>query len=273
MYGIDVADTDGSVNWAEVKNSSKTFAFVKATEGKTLKDSSFSHHWPIIKQYAIARGAYHYFTMTSDPKDQANEFLKTMGKLEPGDLPPVLDVERTYRNGKEVPIDPSSYVDHMQQWLAVVEQALIQQTGKKIKPIIYTGPSFWTDALGDPREFGDYPLWIANYDVPTPSVPLCWGQGNWLIHQYKGDVPNVPGVSDRADLDRFNSFQQGAKGSIVKGIQQRLKNLTKPEFDPGNLDGNFTLQTEKAIMAFQKSNNLQVDGIVSLKTWLQLLWA
>ena len=272
MYGIDVYEKDGSVDWAAVKNSGKTFAFVKATEGKTLKDSRFSHHWPIIKQYGLARGAYHFFTMTSDPKDQAMEFLNTMGKLSSGDLPPVLDAEPTYKNGVEVPVDPTAFIDHMKQWLAVVEQTLAQQTGKKIKPIIYTAPNFWNETLGDPRDFGDYPLWVAHYGVPTPSAPLCWGEGNWLIHQYQGDVEDVAGVSNRADLNRFNGFQQGAKGSLVREIQQRLKDLKKPDFDPDHVDGNFDAQTEKAVIAFQKFYKLQADGIVGLKTWVQLLW-
>lgn len=268
MYGIDVAETDGRVDWAAVKNSGKTFAFVKATEGKTIKDSAFPRHWSVLKMYGLPRGAYHFFHMTSDARQQANEFLKTMGKLQPGDLPPVLDVE--VADGE----DSYTVVVRMKQWLSVVEQALEQQTGKKIKPIIYTAPYFWNDNLGDPHDFSDYPLWIAHYDVSEPSVPDCWGKGNWLIHQYAGDVENVPGVSGQADLNRFNSFQPGIRGSsIVKDIQQRLKDLKKPEFDPGNVDGNFASMTKNAVIAFQKSMNLQADGIVGIKTWLQLLWA
>ncbi len=279
MYGIDVAENDGSVNWAEVKNSGKIFAFVKATEGKTLKDGLFSHHWPTIKKYDIARGAYHFFhPRTSQPIDQAHAFLKTVGNLTPGDLPPVLDVETTDNQDVDQEqanigsTDRNNIINEIKQWLKVVEDAIQQQTGKKIRPIIYTGFNFWQNILGDPHDFADYPLWIAHYGVQTPSIPASWGSGNWLIHQYRGDVPNVPGVSNQADLNRFNSFQLGSKGSIVKGIQQRLKDFKKPEFDPVNVDGHFTSQTEKAVIAFQKSHKLQADGIVGLKTWLQLLW-
>jgi lysozyme len=82
----------------------------------------------------------------------------------------------------------------------------------------------------------------------------------------------VPGVEERADLNRFNTIQKGAKGSIVKNIQQKLKDLKKPEFDPGSVDGGFGDQTKNAIIAFQKSQKLQADGIVGLKTWVTLLW-
>ena len=268
MYGIDVFQGDGRVDWMEVKNSGKTFAFVRATEGASVKDAAFSHHWPVLKMNGIIRGAYHFFhPLKSDATKQAEEFLKTIGKLEPGDLPPAFDVEVTDD------ADPATIVKKMKEWLAVVEKGLQQQTGKKIKPIIYTFPSFWIDKLKNPSDFASYPLWIAHFDVETPTIPSSWGKGNWLIHQYGGDVKNVPGVAERADLNRFNLFQEGSTGLLVKDIQQRLKDLQKPEFDPGNVNGIFDSRTKAAIIAFQNSKKLQADGIVGLKTWVALLWA
>jgi lysozyme len=268
MYGIDVYDGDGRVDWSTVKNSGKTFAFARATEGVSIKDSNFSHHWSVMKMDGIIRGAYHFFhPLASDATKQAEEFLKTMGKLEPGDLPPVLDVEKT--DGA----DPATVVKKMKEWLAVVEKTLQQQTGKKIKPLIYTFPSFWIETLKNPSDFANYPLWIAHFDVETPMVPSSWGKGNWLIHQYAGDVENVAGVSIRADLNKFNLFQEGATSLGVKDIQQRLKDLQKPEFDPGDVNGIFNARTKAAVIAFQKSKKLQADGIVGLKTWVTLLWA
>ena len=126
MYGIDVFEGDGRVDWAAVKNSGKTFAFVRATEGASIKDKAFSTHWPILKMDGIIRGAYHFFhPLTSDPTTQAQEFLKTLGKLAPGDLPPVIDVEITDGGGA------SSVIRGVKEWLGVVEPALQQQTGKK----------------------------------------------------------------------------------------------------------------------------------------------
>ncbi len=268
MYGIDVFDGDGRVDWTAVKKSGKTFAFVRATEGATIKDTIFSHHWSVMKMDGIIRGAYHFFhPLLSEPKKQAEEFLKTLGKLEPGDLPPVLDVEKT--DGAE----PAIVVKKMKEWLAVVETALQQQTGKKIKPIIYTFPNFWIEDLNNPSDFASYPLWIAHFGVDTPTVPSSWGRGNWLIHQYVGDTENVTGVSGTADLNKFNSFQEGSTGLVVKDIQQRLKDLQKPEFDPGEVNGIINARTKAALIAFQKAKKLQADGIVGIKTWVALLWA
>lgn len=269
MYGIDVAEMGGRVDWTAVKQSGKTFAFVRATEGKTIKDKTFAQNWPAMKMVGIIRGAYHYFhPLTSNPAEQAQEFLKTMGKLEPGDLPPVLDVETKDKSASSAQI-----VIGMKQWLAIVESAIQQQTGKKIKPIIYTYPNFWNEVMLNPPDFANYPLWIAHYGVATPSIPRTWGVGNWLIHQYAGDVDNVAGIQYRSDLNKFHSIQKGSKGSLVKDIQQRLKDLKKTELNPGLVDGDFGDRTKNAVIAFQRAKQLQADGIVGIKTWIALLWA
>lgn len=268
MYGIDVFEGDGRVDWAAVKNSGKTFAFVRATEGSSIKDTAFSHHWSVMKTDGIIRGAYHLFhPQASSPTTQAQEYLKTVKRFEPGDLPPVLDVEITDGAGA------ATIIRGVKEWLAVVEKALQQNTGKKIKPIIYTFPNFWIDTLHNPSDFADYPLWIANFDVDTPLVPSSFGKGNWMIHQYQENVENVPGVSGQADLNKFNSIQAGATGSRVKAIQQHLKDLHKPEFDPGDVNGIFNPRTVNAVKSYQKYNKLQADGIVGPKTWVSLLWA
>ena len=268
MYGIDVYEGDGSVDWTAVRNSGKTFAFVRATEGLTITDQAFDHHWPVMKMDGIIRGAYHFFhPHTSPPVEQAQHFLNTV-KLEPGDLPPVLDVEVS-----DDVDDIDFIISGIRQWLNEVESGIKQRTGKNIKPIIYTFPNFWIDTLGNPSDFAEYPLWVAHFGVDTPYVPSSWGTGNWLIHQYQGDVDNVAGVSGSSDLDKFNLFQEGSTGLNVKEIQQLLKNLKKPEFDPGAVNGVFNAQTQKAVIAFQKSKKLQADGIIGPKTWVSLIWA
>jgi lysozyme len=82
MQGIDVADQDGRVDWTAVKNSGKTFAFVKATEGVSIKDSAFAHHWQTMKTVGIIRGAYHFFhPHTSDPGSASEGILKNFGTI------------------------------------------------------------------------------------------------------------------------------------------------------------------------------------------------
>ena len=59
------------------------------------------------------------------------------------------------------------------------------------------------------------------------------------------------------------NLKKGAKGERVKALQEVLK---KKGFDPGAIDGDFGNGTEAAVIAFQKSEGLLVDGIVGSQT-------
>lgn len=58
-------------------------------------------------------------------------------------------------------------------------------------------------------------------------------------------------------------LKQGDSGPKVLELQQRLKQVG---FSPGNLDGQFGPGTEAAVMAFQRSEGLLVDGIAGPRT-------
>jgi lysozyme len=80
-----------------------------------------------------------------------------------------------------------------------------------VRPMIYTSPSFWRNAMGDSRWFADNGysmLWVAHWGVTSPSVPGSnWGGRSWTFWQY-ADNGTVPGVPTRVDLNlfRFSSF-------------------------------------------------------------------
>ena len=74
IQGIDVSHYQGSINWTSVKNSGKTFAFCKATEGTTYTDPTFATNWAAMKNVGLIRGAYHFGHPGSDPISQANRF-------------------------------------------------------------------------------------------------------------------------------------------------------------------------------------------------------
>lgn len=59
------------------------------------------------------------------------------------------------------------------------------------------------------------------------------------------------------------ALKQGSSGSTVKQVQQKLKNWG---YYNGAVDGIFGSGTRKAVMFFQRKNNLTADGIVGSKT-------
>jgi len=186
VAGIDVSHYQGTVDWNGVKQAGVSFGFAKATEGTSTADDQFSANWSGMKSAGIIRGAYHFFHPSEDATAQANYFLQTVS-LEPGDLPPVIDIEDADYCSSSV------IIAGLQTWLDVVAQS----TG--LTAIVYVACSFGNDYLDG--QFGAYPLWIANYDVQSPTLPNGWT--NWTFWQYS-QSGSVAGVSGDVDQDWFN---------------------------------------------------------------------
>lgn len=181
IHGIDVSRYQEKINWKEIsglkggKDSIEiSFAFVKATEGQTLKDKYFDYNWRETKKHKIIRGAYHYYKPNIKSTLQAQNFIKTV-KLQKGDLPPVLDIEETGKFGTD------NMKRGIKNWLKLVEEHY------GVKPIIYTNVSFYRKYLSG-KEFKNYHFWIAHYTKDNPNVDK-----EWMFWQYsdKGVVKNI----------------------------------------------------------------------------------
>ena len=68
----------------------------------------------------------------------------------------------------------------------------------------------------------------------------------------------------------LNVLQNGSEGEQVKNLQCLLIAKGYPLKEYG-ADGDFGNETEAAVRAFQKANNLDVDGIVGQHSWNKLL--
>lgn len=64
-------------------------------------------------------------------------------------------------------------------------------------------------------------------------------------------------------LSSYRYLQQGSRGSDVKKLQQRLKDL---DYFSGSVSGDFGADTEVALRAFQERNGLWVDGVAGEDT-------
>lgn len=84
----------------------------------------------------------------------------------------------------------------------------------------------------------------------------------------KGANLVVDGIAGPLTLGACPLLLYGSMGTIVNLLQSRLNSIG---FSSGNVDGMFGQNTKKAVMNFQKSRNLLVDGIVGKNTWTELL--
>ena len=92
LFGIDVSHHQGTIDWNKVKAAGVQFVFLKATEGETFVDKRYAINRAGAKAVGIPCGAYHFFRPKASLTAQIDNFVKTVAKLQPGDLPPVLDI-------------------------------------------------------------------------------------------------------------------------------------------------------------------------------------
>jgi lysozyme len=189
IHGIDVSKYQDMIAWEEVQAMKVQeiklgFAFIKATEGIGKIDIHFNRNWKKSKSNGIIRGAYHFFIASKDGRMQAEHFIKQVD-LEPGDLPPVLDVEQ---------INGASGVQlkkEVKKWLDIVENHY------GVKPIIYTNVDFYKRNLGS--EFDSYPLWVAHYyETRQPRI-----NRGWVFWQHS-DEGRVNGIIPKVDFNVFS---------------------------------------------------------------------
>jgi lysozyme len=186
LRGVDVSSYQGSINWATVKAHGISFGFAKATEGLTIADSTFHANWSGMKAAGVVRGAYHFFHPNESATAQADFVLKTVGTLEAGDLPIVLDFE--VLDG----VSEATAVADALTFLKTVSSA----TGKTA--ILYMSSGF----LGGSYPALDaYTLWVANYGVSCPHMPP--GRSSWAFWQ-DSESGSVTGISGGTDTDYFN---------------------------------------------------------------------
>ncbi len=189
VRGIDISPYQPKVDWKTLSQSDVEFVFIKASEGLTYRSPVFADHFDHAKAAGLMRGAYHFFRPELDPLKQANNFLEMIRfKYEPTDIPPVLDWETHSGRGPKWDINAALV------WLNEVERVI------RKRPIIYTNPSRFNE-LGSPPQFKDYPLWIANYQVKCPFIPLPWT--SWKFWQC-ADHGQIPGIQGPCDVDIFN---------------------------------------------------------------------
>lgn len=190
--GIDVSEYQGKISWSYVDTLEKKypidFVFIRATVGKDRQDFQFEKNWLGAKENKMIRGAYHYYRPNENSLEQAELFITTV-RLQKGDLPPVLDIERLPKNQSIANLKLG-----LKRWLRTVEAHY------GVRPIIYTGERYYDDFLKE--EFSDYLFWIANYNFYREEI-----DSDWLFWQFT-EKASVPGIKGNVDVNIYNGDLQ-----------------------------------------------------------------
>jgi GH25 family lysozyme M1 (1,4-beta-N-acetylmuramidase) len=200
--GLDVSHWNGTINWTKVAHAGYRFAFGKATEGTSYNDQSYITNRNGSEGAGLVFGGYHFARpaggslagATASAIKQANHFLAVAGP-QPGELPPVLDLEVTGNLAKQ----------RLLVWTLAWVGQIYARTG--VEPFVYTSPLFWKGRLGDSTAAAaaGTGLWIAHWTSKTaPLVPAQnWNGDGWKFWQWT-DCVAVPGIKHCSDGDRMN---------------------------------------------------------------------
>ena len=200
--GLDVSNWNGAIGWTKVAKAGYRFAFGKATEGTSYNDKTYLTNRNGSEAAGLVFGAYHFARpagknlagATVNAIKRANHFLAVAGP-QPGELPPVLDLEKTGGMSKQ------RLLAWTLAWLGQVDARI------GVEPFVYTSPLFWKGNLGDstaPAAAGTG-LWIAHWTSGAkPLVPAQnWAGNGWKFWQWT-NCASVPGVKHCTDGDRLN---------------------------------------------------------------------
>jgi GH25 family lysozyme M1 (1,4-beta-N-acetylmuramidase) len=203
--GLDVSTWNGTIKWAKVAGAGYRFAFGKATEGTSYNDATYTTNRNGSEAAGLFFGAYHFArptgksmaAATASAIRQANHFLAIAGP-QPGELPPVLDLEVTGDLPKA----------RLLVWTLAWLDQISARTG--VEPFLYTSPLFWKGRLGDSTAAAaaGTGLWIAHWTSNSqPMVPAQnWDGNGWKFWQWT-DCVSVPGIKHCSDGDRMNGTQ------------------------------------------------------------------
>src|SRR5436190_14605430 len=200
LPGIDVSQWQQTIDWSKVAGSGMRFAIARATKGQHYIDPTFQTNVDGARAEGIVVGAYHRATPsggananTTDARAEADHYLD-VASPDVGDLIPALDIEET--GG----LAPPDLVVWVKTWVTRVTNRL------GVKPMLYASPNFWTVNMGNTTWFADhgYRLWLAHWNVSSPTVPANGWQGRgWTFWQWT-HKPGLPGVMTDLDRDRFD---------------------------------------------------------------------
>ncbi|KAJ6014206.1 hypothetical protein N7540_008797 [Penicillium herquei] len=207
VQGFDISSYQDTVDFSGAYGAGARFVMIKATEGTTYIDFSFSSHYDGATSAGFIRGGYHFAHPDSSSGATQAEYFLAHGGGWTNDgitLPGMLDIEYNPSGSTCYGLSATDMVS----WIQDFGETYQSKTGRY--PMIYTTADWWSTCTGDSTAFGeDYPLVLAQYSSSISTVP-----GGWA---YQSFWQNADSYTYGGDSDLWNgdetSLQTFAKGS------------------------------------------------------------
>lgn len=180
-----------------------SFIYIKCTEGATLLNPYYRKDYQAARAHGFRVGSYHFFSTRKSGLQQARKFMKH-AQVRRGDFPPVLDLEPTPRQIKQMG-GPKAMFTQVRAWLRYVEKA----TGTR--PILYISQMFVNRYFSmTPDLKRNYRVWIARYGEYKPDVRL-------VLWQLCPDG-RVSGIRGHVDINVFNGYRDAYQKFLQEEI-------------------------------------------------------
>jgi len=251
LFGIDVSQYQGVLNWDEIGSHIPDVAFAGIRAGISwgYTDKWFNRNWVEAKRVGIPRTAYHVFYPLENVDAQVNSLVKTVGS-DIGELPITADIELHHGASN------SQFSSNLKRYLEAIEKAF----GRR--PIIYSRASFIDPFVGDgfTKPYGNsYKWWMAHYwkggveMTDPPAIPRNVDRSNVIIHQNGDRFKAIGGVSSSMDFNRWlksvDEFNALCKGTPVP---------LPPTPPQGNSPSEYAKQIANLISLAEKSDEEQI---------------
>jgi GH25 family lysozyme M1 (1,4-beta-N-acetylmuramidase) len=203
VSGVDVSHWQGNTDWSYWWKNGRRFAWVKATEGTTYRDSSFNYQYTGSYNVGMIRGSYHFATPnTSSGAAQANFFVAHGGgwSRDGKTLPGVLDIEYNPYGATCYGLSKTAMVN----WVRDFTRQYRARTGRDA--VIYTSLSWWVACTGNSGAFANTnPLWVPKYASSPGTLP-----GGWPFYTVwqRSDTPVDQDVFN-GSIDRLRALALG----------------------------------------------------------------
>lgn len=199
VFGVDVSNYQGIIDWKTIERQDVDFAFIKATEGSGYVDKFVSMNLENIAETDILFSCYHFFSFDSAGETQAENFIKTVDK-DKIKLPPVVDIEYYGDKNKNKPTR-----EETEKILTPLLEKLEEHYG--VKPIIYTTLPVYYRYVEE--NFSDYPLWIRCTQFEPDLL-------DWKFWQF----------SDKGMLEGYIGEEPCIDYNVFCGTEDELKEMT-----------------------------------------------
>lgn len=193
VFGVDVSNYQGDVDWNILEEQGVRFAFIKATEGSGHIDESVRQNLERASETDIKLSAYHFFSFDSAGETQAENFISVVSADEI-DMPPVVDIEYYADKRKNKPSK-----EEAETILRPLLSELEEYYG--VKPIIYTTLPVYCRYVKE--NFSDYPLWIRSVNFEPDLI-------DWKFWQYcdSGELEGYNGDEKCIDFNVYNGTEE-----------------------------------------------------------------